>query len=399
MKDRTLPFVLAAAGIFALTMGIRQSQALFIGAINSHTGIGIATISLAFACAQLMWGVTQPIAVMFADRYGPGRVIAVGALAVGAGTALTPYAGSALGLILLIGVITSGGAGAAGPSVLIAAIAKLIPAEKRGFATGVVNAGGSFGQFAIAPLSQALIGGIGWMAALGTLGFMMLAALPLAFVLRGRAGGGAAPGPAQSLGSAVSEAMRDPSFLLLSAGFFVCGFHVAFIAVHMPGVIALCGLAPEVGAWSLAVIGLFNIAGSFAIGWAVSRWRMKSLLSLIYAARALAVLAFLAAPKTEAAVLVFSAVIGVTYLSTVPPTAGLVAKFYGPRYMATLFGLVMLSHQIGGFLGAWLGGRTFEATSSYDLMWYADIALAIAAALVHLPIREKPVEHRASTAA
>lgn len=399
MKDRTLPFVLAAAGIFALTMGIRQSQALFIGAINSHTGIGIASISLAFACAQLMWGVTQPVAGMFADRYGPGRVIAVGALAVGVGTALTPYAGTALGLILLIGVITSGGAGAAGPSVLMAAIAKLIPAEKRGFATGVVNAGGSFGQFAIAPLSQALIGGIGWMAALGTLGFMMLAALPLAFVLRGRSDAGPAPGPAQSLGSAVGEALRDPSFLLLSGGFFVCGFHVAFIAVHMPGVIALCGLAPEVGAWSLAVIGLFNIAGSFGIGWAVNRWRMKSLLSLIYAARALAVLAFLAAPKTEAAVLVFSAVIGVTYLSTVPPTAGLVAKFYGPRYMATLFGLVMLSHQVGGFLGAWLGGRTFEATSSYDLMWYADIALAVAAALIHLPIREKPVVRRATAVA
>lgn len=399
MKDRTLPFVLAAAGIFALTMGIRQSQALFIGSINSHTGIGIASISLAFACAQLMWGVTQPIAGMFADRYGPGRVIAVGALAVGLGTALTPYAGSALGLILLIGVITSGGAGAAGPSVLMAAIAKLIPAEKRGFATGVVNAGGSFGQFAIAPLSQALIGGIGWMAALGTLGFMMLAALPLAFILRGRSGGTASSGASQSLGSAVGEALRDPSFLLLSAGFFVCGFHVAFIAVHMPGVIALCGLAPEVGAWSLAVIGLFNIAGSFGIGWAVNRWRMKSLLSLIYSARALAVLAFLAAPKTEAAVLVFSAVIGVTYLSTVPPTAGLVAKFYGPRYMATLFGLVMLSHQVGGFLGAWLGGKTFEATSSYDLMWYADIALAVAAALIHLPIREKPVLRPAGAAA
>lgn len=399
MKDRTLPLVLAAAGIFALTMGIRQSQALFIGAINSHTGIGIATISLAFACAQLMWGVTQPIAGIFADRYGPGRVIAVGAVAVGLGTALTPYAGSALGLILLIGVITSGGAGAAGPSVLMAAIAKLIPAEKRGFATGLVNAGGSFGQFAIAPLSQALIGGIGWMAALGTLGFMMCAALPLAFMLRGRSGAAGAAASNQTLGSAVREALRDPSFLLLSAGFFVCGFHVAFIAVHMPGVIALCGLAPEVGAWSLAIIGLFNIAGSFGIGWAVNRWRMKSLLSLLYASRALAVLAFLASPKTEVTVLVFSAVLGVTYLSTVPPTAGLVAKFYGPRYMATLFGLVMLSHQVGGFLGAWLGGRTFESTRSYDLMWYADIALAVAAALVHLPIREAPViRHAAATA-
>jgi len=399
MKDRTLPLVLAAAGIFALTMGIRQSQALFIGPINSHTGIGIASISLAFACAQLIWGVTQPIAGVFADRYGPGRVLAVGTLAVAIGTALTPYANSTITLILLIGVISAGGAGAAGPSVLMAAIAKLIPAEKRGFATGIVNAGGSFGQFAIAPISQALIGGVGWMAALGTLGFLMLAALPLAFVLRGRSGGAHAAASSQTLGSAVNEALRDPRFLLLSGGFFVCGFHVAFIAVHMPGVIALCGLAPEVGAWSLAIIGLFNIAGSFGIGWAIGRWRMKSLLSMIYAARALAVLAFLAAPKTEVTFLVFSAVLGVTYLSTVPPTAGLVAKFYGPQYMATLFGLVMLSHQAGGFLGAWLGGKTFEATSSYDLMWYADIALAVAAALIHLPIREKAVVRPLAAAA
>ena len=213
MKDRTLPLVLAAAGIFALTMGIRQSQALFIGSINSHTGIGIAAISLAFAFAQLMWGVTQPIAGAFADRYGPGRVLAVGALAVGLGTALTPYASSAMGLVILIGVITAGGAGAAGPSVLMAAIAKLIPAEKRGFATGIVNAGGSFGQFAIAPISQAMIGGIGWMAALGALGFMMIAALPLAFVLRGRATAGTATASSQTLGSAVNEALRDPNFL------------------------------------------------------------------------------------------------------------------------------------------------------------------------------------------
>ncbi|MEI7444544.1 MAG: MFS transporter, partial [Burkholderiales bacterium] len=198
---------------------------------------------------------------------------------------------------------------------------------------------------------------------------------------------------------AVRGAARDPSFLLLTAGFFVCGFHVAFIATHLPGVVAACGLPPSVGAWALAIVGLFNIFGSFAVGWAVDRFRMKALLSGLYAARALIVLAFVLAPKTEAVVLVFAAAIGFTYLSTVPPTAGLVAKLHGARYMATLFGLVMLSHQIGGFLGAWLGGKAFEAAGSYDWMWWVDIVLAVAAALVHLPIREAAVPPRAAPAA
>jgi predicted MFS family arabinose efflux permease len=185
---------------------------------------------------------------------------------------------------------------------------------------------------------------------------------------------------------------------MLCAGFFVCGFHVAFIATHLPGVVAACQLPPEIGAWSLAVIGLFNIVGSFAMGWAVGRWRMKSLLSLVYASRGLAVLAFLLAPKTPAVMLAFAAVIGLTYLSTVPPTAGLVAKFFGPSHMATLFGIVMLAHQLGGFLGAYLGGKAFEWTGSYDWMWYADILLAVGAALVHLPIREARLAPRAVAA-
>jgi predicted MFS family arabinose efflux permease len=193
------------------------------------------------------------------------------------------------------------------------------------------------------------------------------------------------------MGVAVKRAFGDRNFLLLNAGFFTCGFHVAFIMTHLPGVVASCQLPPEVGAWSLGVIGLFNLAGSLGIGWAMGRWRSRSLLSVVYATRAVAVLLFLAAPKTELTFVLFSAVLGLTWLSTVPPTAGLVAKFYGPRYMATLFGIVMLSHQIGGFLGAYLGGKAFTATGSYDWMWWADIALALFAAAVHLPIREKPV--------
>jgi predicted MFS family arabinose efflux permease len=199
-------------------------------------------------------------------------------------------------------------------------------------------------------------------------------------------------------GQAVKQALRNSDYLLLGAGFFDCGFHVAFLAVHLPGVVEACGLPTQWGGWALAMLGLFNIVGSLAVGWAVGRWRMKSLLSLIYAVRALAVLVFLFAPKTGPVVLVFAAVMGLTYLSTVPPTAGLVAKFFGPANMATLFGVVMLTHQVGAFVGSWLGGRVFERTGAYDWVWYIDIVLAIGAALVHLPIREAPLPARASAA-
>jgi predicted MFS family arabinose efflux permease len=200
-------------------------------------------------------------------------------------------------------------------------------------------------------------------------------------------------------GAAVKEALRHPGFLLLATGFFVCGFHVAFLAVHLPGVVAACGLPTEWGGWALAMLGLFNIVGSLAVGWAMGFWRSKSLLSVIYAVRGLAVLAFLFAPKTGTVVLIFAAVMGLSYLSTVPPTAGLVARFFGPANMATLFGLVMLTHQVGAFLGSWLGGKVFEMTGSYDWLWYADIVLAAGAALIHLPIPEPRLPARSTAAA
>jgi predicted MFS family arabinose efflux permease len=388
--------LLAAGGIFALTMGARQSMGLFLGALNTHTGLGIASISLAFAFGQLWWGLTQPVAGMVADRVGAGRVLVTGVLLVALGTALVPFATTTFGLVVAIGVLAAGGAGMAGPSVLMAATMRLVPSRRRGLATGIVNAGGSFGQFLFAPIAQGVSAAAGWVAAVQTLAAASLLALPAAWVLKGNAAPaatGAANVEPESTREAVRRALADPSFRLLATGFFVCGFHVAFIATHLPGVVASCQLPPAVGAWALAVIGLFNIAGSFGIGWAIGhgggRWRMKSLLSLIYAARALAVLAFLAAPKTATVMLIFAAVLGLTYLSTVPPTAGLVAKLFGTTHMGTLFGLVMLTHQLGGFLGAWLGGKAFEASGNYDWMWYADIVLAVGAALVHMPIRER----------
>ena len=384
--------LLAAGGTFAVTMGARQSMGLFLGTMNTSTGLGIASISLAFAFGQLWWGLTQPFAGMVADRIGAGRVLLAGVLLVALGTALIPFMTTTAGLILAIGVLAAGGAGMAGPSVLMAATTRLIAPEKRGIATGIVNAGGSFGQFLFAPIAQGITAAAGWVAAVQSLALFSLLALPAAWVLRGNsrhlASAGHTSARSETTRQAVARALGDSSYRLLCIGFFVCGFHVAFIATHLPGVVAACQLPPAVGAWSLAVIGLFNIVGSFAMGWAVGRWRMKSLLSLVYAARGIAVLVFMLSPKTELVVLVFAAVIGLTYLSTVPPTAGLVAKMFGPANMGTLFGIVMVSHQVGGFLGAWLGGKAFEMTGSYDWMWYADIVLAAGAALIHLPIRE-----------
>ncbi|CAN5462990.1 MFS transporter [soil metagenome] len=396
--------LLAAGGTFAVTMGARQSMGLFLGMLNTSTGLGFASISLAFAFGQLWWGLTQPFAGMVSDKYGAGRVLVTGVLMVALGTALTPFMTTTLGLIFAIGVLAAGGAGLAGPSVLMAATARLIPPEKRGMATGIVNAGGSFGQFVFAPIAAGITAAAGWVVSLQSLALLTLLALPAAWVLRGNSqqAAGAAktavPVKTETTGQAVKRALADRSFRLLAAGFFVCGFHVAFIAVHLPGVVAACGLPVAVAAWALGMIGLFNIVGSFGMGWAVSRWRMKSLLSLVYAVRAVAILAFLFAPKTQTVVLVFAAVIGVSYLSTVPPTAGLVAKFFGTAHMATIFGIVMLAHQIGGFLGAYFGGKSFEWTGSYDWMWYADIVLAVGAALINLPIREARLAPRAVAA-
>ncbi|WP_431273396.1 MFS transporter [Variovorax ureilyticus] len=385
--------LLAAAGTFALTMGVRQTMGLFLSSLNTSTGLGLGSISLAFAFGQLWWGLTQPFAGAVADRIGTGRVIFIGVLLVALGTFITPLMTTTAGLILAIGVLAAGGAGMAGPSVLMAATTRLVPLHKRGLATGVVNAGGSFGQFAMAPIAIGLMAAVGWASAMQWLAVLILVALPAVFVLKGNANALAAQAAAKGASpltarQAIGQAIGTPSYRYLSLGFLVCGFHVAFLATHLPGVVAACGLPPEIGGWALAMIGLFNIVGSLLMGWAVGRWRMKSLLALVYAARGLAVLVFLLAPKTPAVMLIFAAVMGVTFLSTVPPTAGLVAKMFGPANMAMLFGIVMLAHQIGGFLGAFLGGYVFQATGSYDIVWYVDIALAAGAALVNLPIRE-----------
>jgi len=382
---------LAAAAFLMVTMGMRQSLGLFVSPLNSSTGLGIATISFSLAVAQFTWGAAQPVAGALADRYGTGKVLAAGLLLLAAGLAVTPLMGSGLGLVASLGLIFSLGAGSASFSVLIGAAAQRLPVEARGKASGVINAGGSFGQFVFAPITQALIQAFGWMAAMWTLAAAAVAALPLvrAVVPRGAAHPHAAAGG--SPWRALADAFGDRSYVLLNLGFFTCGFHIAFLVTHLPQEVNLCGLPPTVASWSLALIGLANIAGSLASGFATARWRSKYILALMYGSRAVLIVLYLMAPKTALTFYVFAIGLGATWLATVPPTATIVGKLFGVRFLATLFGMTLLSHQIGGFLGAWLGGLALERTGDYQWMWYADMALSAAAAIVNLPIRELPI--------
>jgi MFS family permease len=396
-------FMLVAAAILMITMGSRQSMGLFVSPLNTTTGLGIATISFAMAIGQFVWGASQPIFGAVADRYGPGRVIVLGAVLLALGSVLTTFVRSEWALIFTLGVLSAAGAGAGSFSILIGATAKHLPPERRAFASGFINAGGSFGQFVFAPLNQAVMQAFGWMQAMWLMGVAALATVPLAWWLRGEkkppaaagTGTGAAAPAEMTLRAQVRLALKDRSYWCLHAGFFTCGFHIAFLVTHLPGEVGLCGLSPGVASTSLAIIGLANIAGSLTAGYLGNVYRMKWLLFWMYFTRAIAVLAYLAAPKTPMTFYVFAAVLGATWLATVPPTAGLTAKLFGPRYLATLFGLTLLSHQIGGFLGAWLGGLAVVNTGSYAWMWWADIVLALAAALVNLPIREAPLRRPA----
>ncbi len=388
-----LVVTLAAAGILAITMGARQSLGLFIAPISASTGLGIASISLALAIGQFTWGAIQPIAGAVADRYGPGTVLLGGLLILSLGSAITPFMDSGFGLIVSLGLLSAMGSGIGSFSVLIGAAAQRLPIEARGSASGVINAGGSFGQFVFAPILQKLINSIGWMGAMWSLAIMTLAALPLIGKL-------AKPGerPAHhahdegGLGKAIKTAMKDPSYLLLHAGFFTCGFHIAFLVTHLPGEVNLCGLPPAVASWSLAIIGLANIFGSLYAGSCVAKYRSKYVLAAMYGSRAVLIVLYLMAPRTELTFYLFAAGLGFTWLATVPPTAAIVGKLFGIRYLSTLFGLTLLSHQIGGFLGAYLGGLAITQFGDFGWMWYADIALAIFAAIANLPIREAPVK-------
>ena len=396
--------VLAAAAILLITMGVRQTSGLFLLPITQSTGVSIVAFSFALAIGQFVFGLAQPVFGAMADKYGAGKVIVFGAITLAIGSILTPFMTTSAGLLLTMGVIAAAGAAAGGFSILIGIAAQRLPAEKRSMAAGIINAGGSIGQFVFAPLIQFIIGAAGWATAMFATAFAALLTIPLVLPLLRSTSAAVSSASAAiaatqiTLGAQIREAMRNPSYLCLHAGFFTCGFHIAFLVTHFPSDLQLCGMTPAVAANSLALIGLFNVAGSLGVGWLGQRYRMKYLLASIYASRAAIIAVYIVMPKTAFNIYLFAATLGVTWLATVPPTAGLVGKLFGTRYITTLFGLTLVSHQIGGFLGAWLGGVVLARTGTYTWIWYADIALALLAAIVNLPIREPRLQAQPAAA-
>lgn len=391
--------VLIAAGclIALIGFGARTSFGLFTEPLSAVRGWDRETFALAIAVQNLLWGLGQPFAGALADRLGAARVLAAGGVVYALGIVLMAVSTSAGTLALTGGVLVGLGLSGGSFTIVIAAFAQLVPEDRRSWAMGLATAMGSLGQFVFAPLGQSFIDAYGPATALVLIGGCVASIPVLASALRG-AGGVAEPGGGTS-SMAVRHALAHPSYLLLTSGFFVCGFHIAFVTTHLPPYLTEVGMSTALAAWSLALIGLFNVVGAYTAGILGGRYSRRLLLSAIYASRGCAFLLFVVLPPTPATVLLFAAAIGLLWLSTVPLTSGLIALMFGTRHLGLLFGVVFLSHQVGAFVGVWLGGAVYDATGAYDLMWWASIALGFAAALVHLPISERPVPRLAAVPA
>lgn len=375
--------------ISLLGFGIRANFGLYLAPMSADLGWGREVFALAIAIQNLMWGLGQPIAGMIADRYGTGRVLATGGLLYALGIYGMAHATTPGMFHITAGLVVGLGMSAASFSLVLAALGRMVDDKHRNLAFGVCTAAGSLGQFLLVPIGQAFLAEYGWSVALTLLALMVALIIPLSAAMRGRAE--ATPGAEkQTMGQALTEARQHSGYVYLTAGFFVCGFHISFIGTHFPAYITDRGLSPELGAQALAMIGLFNLFGAILAGILGNRFKKKNLLAWIYLGRAVFIALFVFLPITSTTVLVFSAAMGLTWLSTVPLTSGIVAQVFGPRYMGTLFGFVFLSHQLGSFLGVWLGGKLYDQTGSYEMVWWLGIALAVFAALIHLPIDERP---------
>ena len=397
------PAVLIAVGcaIALIAFGPRSALGQFLSPLSLAHGWGRDAFSFAIAIQNLLWGVAQPFAGGIADRFGPTRVLCAGALLYAAGLAWMAHASTPATLDLSAGVLIGFGLAGCSFPMVVGALGKLVPESWRSFAFGAGTAAGSFGQFLFSPLAHALIDGFSWQTALLVFAGMMLLVLPLSMMLAGPNGEatGAATVRPQSYQQALSEAFAHRSYVLLVLGFFTCGFQLAFVTVHLPSYLIDRGLSAEIGAWTIAFIGLFNIVGSLGSGWLAARMPKRYLLSIIYFGRALAIVALITLPPSTGATLFYGAITGLLWLSTVPPTSGLVALMFGTRWLTMLFGFAFFSHQVGGFLGVWLGGLAFEYTGSYNVVWWLSVFFGVASAVINLPIVEKPVARLAVAAA
>jgi len=388
MRWRTPAVILACGGlILMLALGIRQSFGLFLRPMSSELGWGREAFSFAIALQNLMWGCAMPFMGAIADRYGGGRVLAAGGLAYGAGLLAMAHSTTPLGFNLAAGLLLGFGLSCTGFGVVMAVVARAFPPQKRSVAVGIVGACGSFGQFAMLPFGQALISGFGWLSALVVLGLISFLIVPLSTALAGR--NAAEHESEQSIGAALAEAAQHHGFWLLTASFFVCGFQTIFIMTHLPAYLVDMGLSPAQGMTALAIIGLFNILGSYGCGALGARYSKRLILAWIYAIRAVAIGIFIAAPLTTAGTWLFAAVLGITWLGTVPLTNSLVGQIFGVKYLSTLFSIAFLGHQLGAFVGAWAGGAVFDAAGSYELVWITAIALSVVAAALCVPINER----------
>ena len=389
------PLVIVVCGslIGMLTFGPRSTFGFFMQPMSREFGWGRDVFALAFAVQNLLWGIGQPISGAIADRFGTLRVISLGALMYAAGLIVMRYASTPASLEVGAGLLIGFGLSGCSFNLVLSAFGKLVPPEWRGIALGAGTAAGSFGQFLFAPFGVALIDNFGWQSALTVFGLLMLLVIPLSLALATPAVA-ASDGPVvqqQSFKQALTEAFGHRSYVLLVLGFFTCGFQLAFVTAHLPAYLVDRGLPVQTGGWVIAVIGLFNIAGSLSVGWLSNRIPKRYILSVIYLVRALSIAAFVSFPITTFSALAFGVVTGLTWLSTVPPTSGLVALMFGTRWLATLYGFAFFSHQIGGFLGIWLGGVVFDRFGSYAPIWWLSVLFGVLSALINLPIVEAPV--------
>jgi MFS family permease len=388
---RTPTIVLVSCGIImTLAMGIRHGFGLYLQPISTDMHWGRETFALALAIQNLVWGITQPFAGMIADKYGTGRVVVGGALLYALGLVWMGHPSSELTFIVASGLMIGTGLSGVTFSIVAGALGRAFPPEKRSMALGISAAAGSFGQFALLPLTQWLLSNVGWSGALLVMACVAMVIAPLAAVLAEKRIAHVHTFK-QSARQAFREALGHRGYVLLTVGFFVCGFQVVFIGVHLPAYLADHGLPPHVAVTSLALVGLFNIIGTYATGWLGGRLPKRYILSFIYFARAAVIAIFIFAPLSAVSVYVFAMALGLLWLSTVPPTNAIVAQVFGVRYLSMLSGFTFFSHQIGSFLGAWLGGKLYDTTGSYDVVWYLSIALGIVAGLINLPIDERAI--------